>query len=539
MSAPSDIKSELTFSGTDSEFLSDSVLGAKSPVVFEDDEQAHAKLHTLLRALRDGRRETVAQLGASDGGFLCHTARKKCWLALLRAMVTDPALLTNDLTTQAAQAPPAASATHPDEHQISLDVKRSFCHVPDSHTKQTLRTILEQVLVHVIRKHSQLRYYQGFHDVVAVFVVVFYCGDECGVDDLFYSASTSRASSMESSPHPSTSSDSTKFSQDFLMLVDLEDLCEAVEMFALLFLRDFMMSSLDFTIEQLKVIPLLIAQKDADFHSDFQLGSIDPFFAISSILTLFSHDLAPSISDQSAVVFQIFDLVISTRSMLAPLCLYANIVVGKKQELVAAYESNLSNFDNTTDLTHAIIQQVVNMQFEPSFWLQVLEETRGSLKSVPKCVLEPINKYSVLVTSAGQQDDAVAPAQVAGWILKQIKFNQLKVAQQSKGNLDKRPMFAKWIPLIKKRPLHYLKFSIALGIAAILLKLYIQYYHERYPHSLIPYLEHLKSFKFLGLDSAQRPWIDPLKSLLKLPAHISGMMEHSTGYRSDNSFFIA
>lgn len=82
---------------------------------------------------------------------------------------------------------------HRDENQVALDVKRSFIYYPQSappvapyrssclffdvdsgitdEQKATLRSLLSWLILATLRRHPQLSYFQGYHDIVSVILL--------------------------------------------------------------------------------------------------------------------------------------------------------------------------------------------------------------------------------------------------------------------------------------------------------------------------------------------------------------------------------
>ena len=508
-------------SNYDHELLSESVLGEKSLVYLRQDERAMRKIQAISLAMAQEEPEKLAALGKSRDGFVNHELRRTAWSQILQIR------LPLEVAAGAGVSEDADLAPHKDEHQVALDVKRSFGDVKDPHAKAFLRRALETVIVRVLRRYPRLRYYQGYHDVCSVFVLVFLHthtpdvnAEVLSMDALSGSSSTDDddsdgVCSSDGRDNLSSSSISTKLADDSLLFIDSELLFEAVAIFTLLYLRDFMMNSLAFTIDQLRLIPLLVNQKDPQFCRTFLLHEIDPFFALSSILTLFSHDLRPQSDETRDIVFQIFDLVIASNSMLVPLMIYGNLLLAKKDDLLARYNDNIENFDNTTDLIHGVIQQEMIVGSTAQLWNDVLEVTRSSTYDVlPKESKKILNNYSVLLTAS---HTPTSHEDILMWLSREIKLNEIRSAKVHSVPSDhKTSPITKWQLVARRGGPILIKLSFVVGVAAVLLKLYLQS-PEGHRHIVLrPYLEQLKSLKFSGLHQPRKIWLDPLKNLLKM-----------------------
>lgn len=242
---------------------------------------------------------------------------------------------------------------HPDEKQVELDVHRSFGYIVSKNTKVKFQTVLYESIMSVLCKYSTLHYYQGYHDIAAVFVQVF--------------------------------------------KNDINHLQIALERFTLLYLRDFMTTNMQYTIDQLQLIPILVSQYDNKGKLSDRLKILEPNFALSSILTIFSHQLKTN----DETIFQIFDLVIATQSMWVPLLIYAQLIIFYEDQIIADVNKEKANFDNLNDLWHVVLQKTLLDDHKPEVWSQILErvsyEIRKGIK-LPKCKF--INNKSPLLTTA-------------------------------------------------------------------------------------------------------------------------------------------
>lgn len=164
-----------------------------------------------------------------------------------------------------------------------------------------------------------------------------------------------------------------------------------LEHLSLFFLRDFMLPTMASTIDHLKLLPYILKQADSSLNDLLQ--DVEPFYALSSILTLFSHDIE-SFEDTCII----FDYIFASGSMVVPLYLYASMVMSRKEELVALetddcdiLHSTLSNFPSPISS---------NALFDVTARASIL------LELYPPQKLENwdiISSYSVLKTTAAPQ----------------------------------------------------------------------------------------------------------------------------------------
>ncbi|SCU83411.1 LADA_0C11276g1_1 [Lachancea dasiensis] len=491
------------------EFLGESVMGEKSVLYFREGERLSSKSKNISSVMVKDDLEALLSLGRSQDGFVKNDLRRPVWLKILKSRIAFDASRASSMGKEWSDI-----VSHKDEHQVSLDVRRSFGDIKDDAAKAFLRQALEQTIVRVLRKFPQLNYYQGYHDVVAVFVLVFLQTQRSNEDSELSDSTSGSSSIAESEYHDnlSSSSISTKLADDSVLSIDGDLLFEAVVIFTLLYLRDFMMNSLTFTIDQLSLIPLIIKRHDTNFYNRFQLHQIDPFFALSSILTLFSHDLRHQSQESLSIVFQIFDLVISFNSMMVPLTIYSNLLLAKKEDLSARLQDNLQNFDNDTDLIHGVIQQEMIVGSGPQLWNSVLEATRKSDNSIGQETKRVVNKFSVLMTERALP---VTIEESLNWLEQEVRLSE---ARSTTPQGYRPPAVSRWKIITQSGGPTLVKMSLFVGFAAILLKLYMRTLDNHSGSSIFTlksYFDHLKTLKFSGLRQPRRVWLDPIQNLLE------------------------
>lgn len=520
-----------------SEFLAESIFDEKSIITFfTQQEQREFKGRLISNSLENRDIAALLKFGVSNFGFVSSDLRKESWSLLLGEQLVLSEGTENDSNNV---------VRHKDENQVQLDVKRSFSNIKDTQRKEKLRRLLEHVIVRVLRKHSQLSYYQGYHDVVSVFVMVFAQGkefypssDDVQEDVLCFSDMTNRdeedVSLSTGEVSNSTSSTSTQVfegencetKEEFL--IDEERLFRCVEAFTLLYLRDFMMDSLDFPIDQLRIIPRIIKSIDKNLYKKLQLDQVEPFFAVSSILTVFSHEMKPMEDGESSTIFCIFDYIISTQSMSVPLMMYANLVVENKQSLLEEYNANLNNFGNFIDLVHGVMQKVLlRVSHDERLWDRILQKVRTNVKSLDFSYKKYVNKFSVLVTTAAgkaaftSQRDAQTRYNinyVENLLTKEIQLNAhgKSLGNQRKIEKKRESTLLHSLSSVVCSSSYIYKISILIGLMALLFK----FYRGGSIKQLIPqtkfYISKLRSSSLAGLyQESKCIWLDPLNGLLQ------------------------
>ncbi|EIN08170.1 hypothetical protein PUNSTDRAFT_52640 [Punctularia strigosozonata HHB-11173 SS5] len=211
----------------------------------------------------------------APGGF--GDERVHIWPKLLHA---EDALLRDGEDINAS----LSMSEHSDERQIKLDTDRSFVLYPvdESNDRESLQEGLRDLLVTMFRRHPKLNYFQGYHDVMTVL---------------------------------------------FLTLPS-ESRLPCAEKMSLHRLRDAMGTSLEPIIGQLRILQNLLRAADAAFAAVLESASPLPYYALSNLLTLFSHDV-PTLP----LIQHVFDFLLC-RPPVASVYLAAAILLTRKDEVL-------------------------------------------------------------------------------------------------------------------------------------------------------------------------------------------------------------
>lgn len=172
---------------------------------------------------------------------------------------------------------------HKDEHQVSLDVNRAFVYYPKNESDKQLDRRKEQlsdVILDVLRRHPSLCYFQGYHDIVQV----------------------------------------------FLLVLGPQEAPAAIARLSLLRIRDFMLSTLDPAISQLELLRPIFRAADPELYN--HLPKSQPSFAIAGTITLFAHIVQPYKD-----ITRLFDFFLAQDAVM-PVYLFAAIVLSKREELL-------------------------------------------------------------------------------------------------------------------------------------------------------------------------------------------------------------
>ncbi|KAK6525652.1 hypothetical protein TWF281_010705 [Arthrobotrys megalospora] len=258
-----------------------------------DKETKQFKLDGLQVLCDAKERDGIAALALSKYGLVNDEMRKKAWPILLGY---DPSTIKTELEdakvklengkailqdylgrVSYTELPP-----HRDEEQVALDVNRSFVYYPSGLTSEEMdaqKQELQNLIVEVLRRHPILCYFQGFHDICQVILLVL--GPK---------------------------------------LAPL-----AVEYMSLLRIRDFMLPALGPALWHLKLLhPILFA---ADEKLCRHLSTTQPFFALAATLTLYAHDI-----QAYGDIARLFDAFLA-ESPIFPVYFFATIVMSRREEL--------------------------------------------------------------------------------------------------------------------------------------------------------------------------------------------------------------
>lgn len=527
------------------DLLTESLFDEKSLLTFfNDQEQKDFKTRVIRSVLADRNLKTLSALGMSNFGFVTSSFRRECWYLILSEQLS---LGGKD------EGEPTGS--HKDEAQVQLDVNRSFTTVEDKCRKDSLRKLLEHIIVKMLRKHPKLNYYQGYHDVVSVFIIVFMEGHE-------YHPAAQREDNLSSSDMTSKGDDATPItlcedvsnsaSSESTELYDgdmtsksnvAEDkLFRCVEAFTMLYLRDFMMDSLDFPIDQLKIIPQFIKSNDKLLYRQLQLDKVEPFFAVSSILTIFSHEMKPLENHSDLQIFQIFDFVISSQSMVVPLIMYSTLIMENKAKLLSEYNDNIENFENTVDLVHGIMQQVLlTASLDEQVWKKILDKVRS--RSSKEFILKykgMVNKYSTLLTTASGEEVKTSYDlnHVVNLLEKEIEQNTRRKVVKNHKKIQKTRLLLRLFSYAEN---HTLPFICRVSVLIGLLTLFVKFYRDGTMKTFLPvartYMRKFHNSYIAGLyQGSKYVWLDPLHELLKHPLSLpSTSLSSSVSSSSVNS----
>ncbi|RMZ84025.1 hypothetical protein DV737_g1369, partial [Chaetothyriales sp. CBS 132003] len=175
-------------------------------------------------------------------------------------------------------------AAHRDEEQVRLDVDRAFVYYANDAPEKVMegrKQALFGLIAGVLRRHSMLCYFQGYHDIAQVMMLVL--GPE------YAGAALDRLS-----------------------------LCR---------IRDYMLPSLTPALQHLQLVPAILKAADQELAGHLSMPHAN--YALPSALTLYAHDIQ-AYSD----IARLFDFLLAHEPVIS-LYLFAAIILSRRQSLLA------------------------------------------------------------------------------------------------------------------------------------------------------------------------------------------------------------
>ncbi|KAK1779118.1 rab-GTPase-TBC domain-containing protein [Copromyces sp. CBS 386.78] len=230
------------------------------------------KEEAILKACKQRDLTKLRALSESQGGFLNDEIRQQAWPILLGI---PPKYDEDDDSWKDLPR-------HRDEDQVQLDVDRAFCYYPE-HESETERDLqksqLSSLILSVLRRYPYLHYFQGYHDISQVLLLV--------LPVHLRSAALARLSALR--------------------------------------IRDFMLPNLQAAIAQLRLIPDILKVSDPKLWR--HLSDTEPFFALSGTLTMYAHDITTL-----GEITRLFDVLLA-REPVFSVYMFAAIVRSRREEL--------------------------------------------------------------------------------------------------------------------------------------------------------------------------------------------------------------
>ncbi|QPG74567.1 hypothetical protein FOA43_001898 [Brettanomyces nanus] len=311
-------------------------------------------------------------------------------------------------------------APHRDESQVKKDVDRSYIHYPENMAEETeleLKAQLKRLIVRMLREVPDLNYYQGYHDVAAVVTIIFGKDEQTAFNFLYY--------------------------------------------MTLRYLRDHMLQDIDPTLKQLDLIPEILWYADRKFYNAIKPTLKEPIFALSSIISLFAHDL-----NRFDEVCLLWDAIIAEKDPSMPLYLYVSMMVRYRAQIL----QQIREGDGSAEFIHVILSRLINSNINSLSRQAAQSEISAVIKSALKlkrkiCPIRKLRRFRSISKYSCLKDRKVSTSTL-GLQVKEEAINIAK-ARKRKQTVARYQRVAKNIQSI---PL-LLKISIGVGLLTVILAL--------------------------------------------------------------------
>ncbi|KAK2678123.1 Rab-GTPase-TBC domain [Fusarium oxysporum f. sp. vasinfectum] len=262
----------------------------------------------------------LRSLAEAHGGFLSDTLRRQAWPILLG--LDAPSDEKDDLDLALAQEDSNTwkqLPRHRDEDQVQLDVNRSFIYYPDNQSDAELslrKSELSSLITEVLRRYPYLCYFQGYHDISQVLLLVL--------------APAWRA--------------------------------RVLARLSVLRIRDFMLPSFGPTTAQLRLLPDILHVADPKLRR--HLAGVEPFYALAGTLTMYAHNI-----ETYQDIARLFDVFLA-REPVFTVYMFAQIILDRRNEIFEIDEPDmlhviLGKVPTKMDLDELIIKSVALFEQHP------------------------------------------------------------------------------------------------------------------------------------------------------------------------------
>ncbi|WRT68940.1 uncharacterized protein IL334_005922 [Kwoniella shivajii] len=412
--------------------------------VQESDEWIKIRESRTKQAIEDDDLEGLRKISALPGGFGSEGMRKKAWSTLLRTHRLDPhveheglvdkvvrdaspdqaaSAFTPSLSSgeSSCDAGPSELKAHPNERQVKLDTDRSFVTFPKglpAQNKLDLQADLNNLIIGVLRKYPALSYFQGYHDILSVLYLTFIPPKPIATRSRSSSRSRIRKiRSMQSTHEPcsipvessetrvldeQTKMDVTGIDQDVDENTnkplgdqpsayessnrdseDWREVRKCAEMISLNRVRDAMGSGMEGMMGLLRILKRILKAADpelSEFSAKISPVPTLPFFALSWVLTLFSHDC-----DHLSPIQRMFDYLLA-RNPISAVYLAAAILISKKPQMLELARQLGEEYIDDPTLLHPLFVRL------PPLYPDTPSNPEPPVPSVPSPITESARK---------------------------------------------------------------------------------------------------------------------------------------------------
>ena len=189
-----------------------------------------------------------------------------------------------------------------------------------------------------LRRNPSLRYFQGYHDIVQV----------------------------------------------FLLVMGREDALPLVRRLSLLRIRDFMLPSFSASVSHLQCLPVILKQADPAIY---RILPPNPIYGLAHVLTLYSHDIS-SYKD----IVRLFDFLLANEAIMT-IYVFAAVIISKRDQLLELMA------DEPDDDIMAVVLQRLPEDLDIDMMIGKATHLYEKYPPSSWTVLRSVSKYSVLTTT--------------------------------------------------------------------------------------------------------------------------------------------
>ncbi|KAF4985461.1 hypothetical protein FDECE_16544 [Fusarium decemcellulare] len=319
-----------------------------------DDVLSSPKAAEILDACRWKDISSLRALAEAQGGFLCDALRRQAWPILLG--LDAPSDCQDDLgSPETSSGDWKELPCHRDEDQVQLDVNRSFIYYPNNLSEAELslrKSELSSLITEVLRRYPYLCYFQGYHDISQVLLLVL--------------APAWRA--------------------------------RVLARLSVLRIRDFMLPSFGPTTAQLRLLPDILHAADPKLRR--HLAGIEPFYALAGTLTMYAHNI-----ERYRDIARLFDVFLA-REPVFSVYVFAQIILDRRQEIFEIDEPDmlhviLGKVPSKMDLDELIVKAAQLFENHPPETLRYWRRISGAsalktARDVEACAKQTLEEGSEL-----------------------------------------------------------------------------------------------------------------------------------------------
>ncbi|KIX06310.1 uncharacterized protein Z518_04285 [Rhinocladiella mackenziei CBS 650.93] len=236
------------------------------------------KRDSIEQACARGDFDALVRLATSTGGLLTDDLRRQAWPILLGCRSEHDGAGLKESTQSWRSLP-----RHPDEDQVRLDVDRAFIYYPKDESEQSLdkkKTELSDLIVATLRSHPVLSYFQSYHDVVQV----------------------------------------------LLLVLGRDHAAAAVPRISLLRLRDYMLPTISPAQKHFELVSAVVEAADPELAD--HISKAENSFALSATHSLFAHDI-----QEYGDIARLYDFLFAHEPVIS-IYLFSAIMMSRRAELL-------------------------------------------------------------------------------------------------------------------------------------------------------------------------------------------------------------